>query len=381
MSEFNRVPFRTGRPSFDGGSGSPNGSGESEGFSPLRSQDALDAYCARVQQRLAEHFTRRKQFLHDAHERLARLMQTAHAVEDSALYHELWQHCLVTRELLQAMENSEPTRPSITADSPIFFNAEPAALLTDSAVVTTPAPLARPAGNGYASFAPTTAPVTRVPRRAMRPVAEIESDATALRAEFDEWAATHSLKNAAGELHIVNALRLRAIACRQRRLEAEAGDSTTPNVTELGAVIAALMDAADDQYYCVARDYEMEPRPTAYQWGELSERFQEMATAQAAFHWWRRHSGEVPVTEIQPLAESVAAIQQRFNRLLFRLGARDPFQQQLFDDLRIWAKEAQCYLHSLRPKVPIAELVDRSATLDPEWARLRMDHPSLPAEE
>jgi hypothetical protein len=39
--------------------------------------------------------------------------------------------------------------------------------------------------------------------------------------------------------------------------------------------------------------------------------------------------------------------------------------------LRTWAKEAQCYLHSLRPKVPISELVERAAGMEEAWERAR----------
>ena len=112
---------------------------------------------------------------------------------------------------------------------------------------------------------------------------------------------------------------------------------------------------------------KLEPLPTAYQWGELADRYEEMAHAYDAFEWWNRNWTNLTVQEVQPLAEAVAAIQQRFNRLLFRIGARDPYQQILFDDLRTWAREAQCYLHSLRPKVPIAELIERASTMISAW--------------
>ncbi len=384
MPDINRTHFRPSRPAGYAG----NGEDQEPGGSPLRSPEALEQYCSLVQRRLAEHAARRRQFLQEAYDRLSRLMQSAHAVDDANLYHELWQHCLVARELLEALSRNDSSalRSScdVPTDSPLFLNAESpsAPLLTDSAVVNATArPLALPRREtpapAYAAYQPVEAvpSAPRVPRRAMRPISDIEVDAGLLRAEVAEFAAKYSLRNESGEFNVVNGLRLRALACKHRRLEAEAGDSEAPEVTELGRDILTLMTEGDDHFYTIARDMEIDPKPTAYQWGELAERYQEMTTAQAAFTWWRRHENDVPVSEIQPLAEAVAAIQQRFNRLLFRLGARDPFQQQLFDDLRAWAKEAQCYLHSLRPKVPIAELVDRAATLDPEWARLCMDHP------
>ena len=192
-----------------------------------------------------------------------------------------------------------------------------------------------------------------------------------MREELSVWGKTHPLQLPSKELHIPNCLRLRAICCRQRRLEEEAGDGEIQEVLDLGEDIEKMLDDAGDQEYTVALDYEIEPMPTAYQWGELAERYDDMALAFEAFIWWNQHWTELTVSEVQPLAEAVAAIQQRFNRLLFRIGARDPFQQMLFDDLRVWAREAQCYLHSLRPKVPIAELIERAGGLDEAWEQAR----------
>ena len=158
----------------------------------------------------------------------------------------------------------------------------------------------------------------------------------------------------------------------ERRLEEEAGDTEVAEVTELNHDIVRMLDSAGDQEYTVALDYSLDPRPTAYQWSELAERHEETSRAQEAFEWWLANRGVLTVSDVQPLAEAVAAIQQRFNRLLFRIGARDPFQQQLFDDLRAWAKEAQCYLYSLRPKVPIAELVEKAGQLEAAWEQARM---------
>jgi len=199
-----------------------------------------------------------------------------------------------------------------------------------------------------------------------------EAEAVRLRAALIEWKETHSLAGPKGGMHIPNALRLRAFACRQRRLEEEAGDTEVAEVSELSKDIYDLLDASDDQEYSVAFDDDLDPIPTVYQWNELADRYEETARAQEAFDWWTEKRGWLSVEDIQPLAESVAAIQQRFNRLLFRIGGRDPFQQQLFDDLRTWARDVQCYLHSLRPKVPIGELVERAQSIDIAWETARI---------
>ena len=192
-----------------------------------------------------------------------------------------------------------------------------------------------------------------------------------MRAELKTWNNSQPLMNKHGGLYIPNCLLLRAVACRQRRLEEEAGDTEVAEVTELRDDIIDLLDSANDQDYTVALDDEIDPKPTAYQWGEMAERYEEMARGQEAFEWWQKHRNVLSVTDIQPLAEAIAAIQQRFNRILFRVGARDPFQQALFDELRVWAREAQCFLQSLRPKVPTAELVERACTLEAAWDQAR----------
>ncbi len=208
-------------------------------------------------------------------------------------------------------------------------------------------------------------------RNPARPLPDIEAEAVRFRASLAEWKETHSLAHPNGGMHVPNALRLRAFACRQRRLEEEAGDTEVAEVSELSKDIYDLLDASDDQEYSVAFDDDLDPIPTVYQWNELADRYEETARAQEAFDWWNENRGWLSVEDIQPLAESVAAIQQRFNRLLFRIGGRDPFQQQLFDDLRTWARDVQCYLHSLRPKVPIGELVERAQSIDIAWETAR----------
>jgi hypothetical protein len=213
----------------------------------------------------------------------------------------------------------------------------------------------------------------------MRPLSDIEADAAELREDLREWSIRHPLKREDDSLHIPNCLRIRAFACRQRRLEEEAGDSEVTEVSELVDDIVDMLDAVNDQEYTVALDDELEPRPTAWQWGEMAERYEEMGRAQEAFEWWQKNKPVLTVPDVQPLAEAIAAVQQRFNRLLFRVGARDPFQQALFDELRTWAREDQCYLYSLRPKVPMAELVERAITLEPAWEHAKQ--PLLEQEE
>ena len=373
---------------------------------PLRSDEAFANYCSQIQGRLKERAVARRQFLQSAYDRLTGLLRAALAVDDQPLYNELWQHRVAAKELLEAalrVTNSASAIESAPAASaplpsapapsvsfpapaapprpaPIENHVAPhAAPYENGSAPVPPAPYAAPfASNGvsareetqpdqpppfasgFAPSAPQDYNAPRLPRRPVRPLSDIEADAAALRNELRGWAKTHPLQTASKDLHIPNCLRLRAICCRQRRLEEEAGDAEMQEVLDLGEEIEKMLDDAGDQEYTVALDYEIEPMPTAYQWGELAERYDDMAIAFEAFIWWNLHWNELTVSEMQPLAESVAAIQQRFNRLLFRIGARDPFQQMLFDDLRVWAREAQCYLHSLRPKVPIAELIERA---------------------
>lgn len=355
-------------------------------ISPFRTAESFDAYCSQVQGRLAEYAEKRVHFLQAAYDRLTRLLQAARDVEDSALYNELLMHRVAVRELLESLhgplQNSAPVSPMTTAAAPMPMSvptspppgrpmppppraprvveehAPTAATPTDEAVVSTP------------TERPAPIVVPRVSRRPSRPLVDIEADAIRLRAEVGEWNSLYPL-TVRKELNLPNCLRLRAMACRQRKLEEEAGEIEVPQVSELMEDIIDLMDAANDMAYTAALDDELDPRPHAGQWAEMAERYEEMARAQEAFDWWQRHKSYLKVPDIQGLAEAVAAMQQRFNRLLFRIGATDPFQQAMFDDLRTWAREDQCYLYSLRPKVPMQELIERAATLEASWDRAR----------
>ena len=353
--------------------------------SPFRTAESFDAYCSQVQGRLAEYAEKRIHFLQAAYDRLTRLLQAARDVEDAPLYNELLMHRVAVRELLESLQASG--RPNVMAAPPVVAQTySPLAVSTSAPVRPTPPPPRAPrivdesapaatAPNVEAEAALTAeravaVVVPRVSRRPSRPLVDIEADAIRLRAEVREWDSLYPL-TVRKELHLPNCLRLRAMACRQRKLEEEAGEVEVPQVTELMEDIIDLMDAANDMAYTAALDDELDPRPHAGQWAEMAERYEEMARAQEAFDWWQRHKPLLKVPDVQGLAEAVAAMQQRFNRLLFRIGATDPFQQALFDDLRTWAREDQCYLYSLRPKVPMQELVERAMTLEGAWDRAR----------
>ena len=390
--------------------------------SPLRSAEAFENYCTQVQSRLAEHAAQRTHFLQAAFERLTRLLHTARDVEDAALYNELWQHRVAVRELLESLSHvassssgapvstavaptpavapavapaapsladnlaseknvSNPTVPPVTSldktSSEHISSVSPGPAYPTIPLPSKPLPLQSQPANGHSvrdvetedGYAQEQMP--RSLRHPVRPLIDIETDAVALREQLRGWTERLPLRMENGNLNVPNCLRLRAFACRQRRLEEEAGDTEVAEVTELSKDILDIMDRAGDEEYTVALDYDVEPLPTAFQWGELAERYEETAKAEEAFEWWIANRSVLSVSDVQGLAESVAAIQQRFNRLLFRIGARDPFQQQLFDDLRVWAKEAQCYLYSLRPKVPIAELIEKALMIDEAWEQAR----------
>jgi hypothetical protein len=356
--------------------------------SPFRTAESFDAYCSQVQGRLAEYAEKRVHFLQAAYDRLTRLLQAARDVEDSALYNELLMHRVAVRELLESLQR--PARPEAAgAAAPLAVtqtHIQAGAPVSPAPGRPAPPPPRAPrtADESSASASvpatetetashverPMPVVVPRVSRRPSRPLVDIEADAIRLREEVKEWDNLYPL-TVRKELHLPNCLRLRAMACRQRKLEEEAGEVEVPQVTELMEDIIDLMDAANDMAYTAALDDELDPRPHAGQWAEMAERYEEMARAQEAFDWWQRHKAFLKVPDIQGLAEAVAAMQQRFNRLLFRIGATDPFQQAMFDDLRTWAREDQCYLYSLRPKVPMQELVERAATLEASWERAR----------
>lgn len=364
--------------------------GRDDAAAPLRSPQALEAYCSTVHERLSRHAARRVAFLRAAHERLQALLDAATEVGDSALSVEIRRHTAAARELLDAAERSGG--PASRARS-----AEEPSLWPDVAPPAKPVPLDHPAssrrtlpptrtaavrsglpdaahhesryggaghvGDGAGPQAPST------PRRPVRPLLDIERDAALLRQDVQGWNDRSPLQSEDGGLNAVSCLRLRSITCRYRRLREEAGDTEVAEVTELAEDVRRLMSDAGDTEYTLALDEELVPSPTAFQWGEVAERYQELADAQFVYEWWDRHRAEIGVADVAPLAEAIAAIQQRFNRLLFRVGARDPFQQRLFDTLRTWAREAPCYLYSLRPKAPLSELAQRAATLESAWQR------------
>lgn len=341
----------------------------------LQSPEAFDSYCHTIESRLQNQTTQRKRFLQAAIDRVSNLQGSALAINDLGLYNELTQCRQTIQQMLDSLQSLAPVSEERHFNVPIPVAPPPPKLrpLESALSPIPPAPsFPREASNGETlAPRPYIPQEPRLPKRPMRSLMEIEADAVRLRATLSTWGETYPLRTGEAVYHIPNALRLRAIACRQRKLEEEAGEIEVAEVTELGKDIANLLAQAEDSEYTIGRDYQVDPTPTIYQWGELADRYDEMGRAFEAFLWWQNNGRELALVDVQPLAEAIAAIQGRFNRLLYRVNSRDQFQQQLYEDLRSWAKEAQCYLYSLRPKVPIEELTERSSTLEEAWDRAR----------
>ena len=96
-----------------------------------------------------------------------------------------------------------------------------------------------------------TAPAEYAPRplrQAVRPLADITADATRLRESLKGWEKHHPLRSARSDsnsiegLNVPNCLRLRAVACRMRRLEEEGGDAEIGEVIELARDIEDILD-------------------------------------------------------------------------------------------------------------------------------------------
>lgn len=359
----------------------------------LQSPEAFGAYCDEIQTRLQSNASQRKRFLEGAIDRLNNLMATALAINDAALYNEIWQCRQMAQQMTASLQEIASKEPTAHIEIPVPVIPQPPKLRPlDTVTGTLPpipsAPAPAPAREAapyadvplrpaYAPQEPRLAPSPppyaepRAPRRSTRPLVDIEADAIRQREQLRIYLDAHPLKNEGGDMHIPHSLQLRSLLCRQRKLEEEAGDIEVAEVTDLRNDLWDAMERAGDVEYTVGRDYALETPPTVFQWGELAERYEEMSRAFEAFLWWHEHSGDLTLMDVQPLAEAVAAIQGRFNRLLYRVSSRDEFQQRLYEDLRSWAKEAQCYLYSLRPKVPIDELTERASTLDEAWDKAR----------
>ncbi len=362
----------------------------------LQSPEAFGAYCDEIQIRLQSNASQRKRFLDGAIERLNNLLATALSINDTALYNEVWQCRQMAQQMITNLQETLPKEDNAPRSVvPVALVAQPPELRPLDAVIgaippAAPIPSAPPARepsyveppfNSYAAQAPYVPqearpaaylPVEpRAPRRSTRPLVDIEADAIRQREQLRIYLDANPLLNEGGGMHIPHSLQLRSLICRQRKLEEEAGDIEVAEVSDLRNDLWDAMERAGDNDYTVGRDFTLETPPTVFQWGELAERYEEMSRAFEAFLWWHEHSGDLTLMDVQPLAEAVAAIQGRFNRLLYRVSSRDEFQQQLYEGLRSWAKEAQCYLYSLRPKVPIDELTERASTLDEAWDKAR----------
>ncbi|MDE2126181.1 MAG: hypothetical protein KGJ62_06300 [Armatimonadetes bacterium] len=347
-------------------------SGAHSDVPPLSSADAFEQYCRNVHARLAQRASRRREFLQAAYERLTHLLRAAQAVGDDGLVGEVLEMRSAAAEMLAAALGqpelvslaSDDGTESLEMEAPVRQRTTPVSQSGSLApkAVLRPHRTGSQAGPSQSRSEPRQEPRSE-PRLELTPE-ELEAAVSRVQVEAAEW---RKQLSGVATLAGPELLRLRAVACRARRYATENDPDLAARAASAVADIIDLLKQVGDEDYTIATDPEVYAE--SFQWNEAATRYEDMAYAQEVFDWWMSHRDQVAHADAQPLAEALAATQQRFNRLLFRIGAYDPYQQRMFDALRTWARTTPCYLFSLRPKVPLGELTERAGQLKPAYER------------
>jgi len=340
--------------------------------SPLESREAFNAYRERVKQQLKTHVLERIAFLESAHLELQSLETLARRASNVPLVAELTNLAQQAEREVVALRGSDHAistadesatllpagdglrRPDNGASS---FNA---AVSTSCrpAVSRPTAPPSRP-----------TPPVPPVPKNPGRPLEEIYRDVDALadQAEQDDplYSDTPGL------------IRLKALLCRQRALQAELGAvgiQHWPLRQLLGHLRRRIDDEHGPGHYLIPLRAEIWPNES-WPWYRLADLYDSLAEAYEALDWYNAEVERLNKAEREELLESIAAHQTRLWRHLQTYFPRqnDEHQISLFRDLCAIAEEEEVYLYSLQERCSDETLEERAEQLPVILEQLRLD--------
>lgn len=351
---------------------------------PLESPEAFQLYCERVRQLLQNHISERVEFLKEAQTQIHALEVLARQANDLTLTQELVALARQCDRQLSALQNTEggsvlPEREISALGVPISAappSRSPEALrfLDNGSSHLSPvaaAPESRPSV-GRASSAPprvshTPPPPPPTPRR---PLEEIYRDTDLLDEESN--AELHPMPETPG------LIRLKALLCRQRALQAElAAQDVQPNQT-LRYLHGYLRRRVDEEHgpghYLIALRNELWPAE-AWPWNHLAYLYEGLAAAYEALDWYEENCQNLTKPEQQEVLESIAAHQTRLWRHLQTYFPRqnDEHQINLFRDLCALAEQQDLYLFTLQERCPDDTLNDRAESLPVILENLRMD--------
>jgi hypothetical protein len=356
----------------------------------LADEADLAAYLAGVSERLAARRQERVTFLRGALAQLEAMARQARLLHDEELESSLAQRIAVARSELAALEgtaagavNSGGTGPAAAPRAPGQFTTRPVApgLATPPPAASTgncfagrlaPAVATAPGSRSPSPGAPLMSPAARsavarspAPAWEPRPLADLQAELDRLLDEVERL----DDRRLEGDPGL---LRLKALACRQRRIRAEF-QAHGLNEPATRSLYVALQDrqAQWGNAYVLPLDTHVNPADP-HRWEELARGYESLALAAEAMAWYDRHSGLLHANESQRLLEGIGASQTIVYRLITRyFPASDRQQQALFASVKAAAAAVGVSLTSLDPQTETPALQELVASLPVQYEHLR----------
>jgi hypothetical protein len=354
---------------------------------PLDSPEAFTAYCEHVKEHLKNTVAERISFLESAHAHLGLLENLARKAGPSPLLTELELLGQHARREAVALRDSSILPAADLDTAPFVFS--PAA--------TTPAPhqtaqavtnisvhdvgyrpvdgqSAYDARTGYEARGPR--PITQ-PIRAVAPVPKTEQ-----RGLEELYRATDELIEEAereGDLYsgVVGLIRLKALLCRQRGLQAELFQRDIQH-WPLKQLLTYIRRRIDEEHgsghYLIMLRAELWPSEP-WPWYELAHFYDGLIEAYEALDWYEAEASKFNQPERQELLESIAAHQTRLWRHLQAYFPRqnDEHQLQFFRSVCALAEQEDVYLYSLQERCPDEVLAEKAEQLPVIIEHLMLD--------
>lgn len=315
--------------------------------------EELEPFLEQAKARLAQAKDQRLQMLERVTADLRTLLRDAQLLHDREL----------ADELRLRLEAAELERQRLTGESGAV--AEREAELGEAGG------RSEPARGRHEVMQPVQRPVPGVPRAVQRaprvwvprPVEVLDAEVAHLEDLLDEEPGN-------GDLGL---LRLKALACRQRRAywELEAQGAFTGHVRGL---YGKLKTRIQEQHGINRRVLPlntnvMPPLPT--DWEELAARYEALVPAWEVWIWYTAHQDALGPAAAKDLLESVGAIQQQLFRVVMNtFRDSDDQQKELYEKLLRAASEKQIYIESLNYRRSDEELARAAASLEPTFERL-----------
>ncbi|MEP6755253.1 MAG: hypothetical protein ABJA67_07120 [Chthonomonadales bacterium] len=320
----------------------------------LQNSESLDEYCKLVGQKVETQVKARLQFLANAVQKLAALRSVSDQAKDTSTVTEI-------DSLIMAATNemAHLGAPGVQAANAEILMGNTAAAASIVAKSESTFRGAVPDRSTSREEVPRLIQpeIVRTPLRTQEEIfAEVTELTELVEIEDPDQSETRPI------------IRMKALLCRQRALQAELHQHGIEAYWPLRALAGQIRRKIDDRFggnhYLIPLRQEFWPAEP-WPWTRLSHLYECLVQADEALDWYDSEKEKLTPGEKQQFLESIAAHQTRLWRHLQAYFPRQTDEHQItfFHELREIAEEAQVYLFTLQEKCADKQLDDQAEEL------------------